>query len=99
MICLWDSNKFSIDGFFETRGWIKVDLQPLQEQHITYDNKFRKINNIYSKNKCLGRKLYTKYRKRCKNRIKYLMRYADEAPSSCKIFLDSIDYNPDKIIK
>jgi len=75
----WDSNKFSIDGFSETRGWIKVDLQPLHELHITYDNKFRKINKIYSKNKCLGRKLYTKYRKRCKNRIKnYLCHVANQ---------------------
>jgi putative transposase len=66
----WDSNKFSIDGYSETRGWIKVDIQPLHTLHITYDNKFRRINKIYARNKHLGIRLYRKYRKRCKNRIK-----------------------------
>jgi putative transposase len=34
----WDSNKFSIDGYSESRGWIKVDIQPLHTLHITYDS-------------------------------------------------------------
>ena len=75
----WDSNKFSIDGYSENRGWIKVDIQPLHTLHITYDNKFRRINKIYARNKHLGIRLYQKYRKRCRNRIKnYLCRVANQ---------------------
>jgi putative transposase len=32
----WDSNKYSIDGYSENRGWIKVDIQPLHTLHVTY---------------------------------------------------------------
>jgi putative transposase len=75
----WDSNKFSIDGYSEQRGWIKVDIQPLHTIHVTYDNKFRRINKIYAKNKHLGIRLYRKYRNRCKNRIKnYLDHVANQ---------------------
>jgi putative transposase len=75
----WDSNKFSIDGYSECRGWIRVDIKPLHTLHITHDNKFRKINRIYAKNKNLGKKLYAKYRMRCKNRVKnYLCHVANQ---------------------
>ena len=75
----WDSNKYSIDGYSENRGWIKVDIQPLHTLHVTYDNKFRRINRIYAKNKHVGIKLYQKYRKRCRNRVKnYLCHVANQ---------------------
>ena len=65
----WDSNKFSLDGFSPQRGWLKIDLNPLHTLHITYDNKLRRINRIYARNKRRGKVLYQKYRKRERHRV------------------------------
>jgi len=73
----WDSNKFSVDGFSPSHGWIKIDLKPLHTLHTTYDNKMRTINQVYSKNRRRGKQLYRKYGKRCRNRVKnYLQQIA-----------------------
>ncbi len=75
----WDSNVLSIDGYSESRGWVKVDAKPLHTIHITYDNKFRNINRVYARNKKAGKNLYAKYRARCKNRVKeYLCGLANQ---------------------
>ncbi len=66
----WDSNIFSIDGYSESRGWVKVDIKSLHTIHVTYDDKFRSINRVYARNKKAGKKLYAKYRARCRNRVK-----------------------------
>ncbi|WXG41209.1 MAG: transposase [Candidatus Freyarchaeum deiterrae] len=79
----WDSNKLSVDGFSPTHGWIKIDLKPLHTLHTTYDNKMRNINRVYSKNRGKGKKLYQKYGKRCRNRVKnYLHHVAKRITSS-----------------
>nr|MDO8080369.1 transposase [Candidatus Freyarchaeota archaeon] len=71
----WDSNKFSVDGFSPSHGWIKIDLKPLHTLHVTYDNKMRNINKVYSKNRRKGKQLYRKYGKRCRNRVKNYLRH------------------------
>jgi len=65
----WDSNKFSLDGFSPTQGWLKIDLKPLHTLHITYDNKRRHLNRIYARNKRQGQRLYRKYRARERHRV------------------------------
>ena len=65
----WDSNKFSLDGFSPQRGWIKVELKPVHTLHITYDNKRRRLNRIYARNKRRGQALYRKYRTRERHRV------------------------------
>jgi len=78
----WDSNKFSVDGFSPSHGWIKIDLKPLHTLHVTYDNKMRAINQVYSKNRRKGKQLYRKYGKRCRNRVKnYLQHIAKRIAS------------------
>ena len=65
----WDSNKFSLDGFSPTQGWLKIDLKPLHTLHITYDNKRRNLNRLYARNKRQGQRLYRKYRTRERHRV------------------------------
>ena len=65
----WDSNKFSLDGFSPNQGWLKVDLTPLHTLHIAYENKRRRINQIFARNKRKGKFLYQKYRKRERHRV------------------------------
>ncbi len=71
----WDSNLLSIDGYSRSRGWVKVDIKPLHTIHVTYDNKLRNINRVYARSKKAGKKLYAKYRARCRNRVKEFLRH------------------------
>jgi len=65
----WDSNKFSLDGFSPNQGWLKLDLHPLHTLHMTYENKRRRINQLYAHNKRKGKALYQKYRKKERHRV------------------------------
>jgi len=65
----WDSNKFSLDGFSPELGWLQIALKPLHTLHITYDNKRRRLNRIYARNKQRGKVLYRKYRTRERHRV------------------------------
>jgi putative transposase len=65
----WDSNKFSLDGFSPHQGWLKLDLRPLHTLHMTYENKRRRLNQLYARNKRKGQALYQKYRRRERHRV------------------------------
>jgi putative transposase len=50
----WDSNELSLDGFSPRKGFIRVDLKPLQSMKITYERKKRiaqskGLKDIYEK--------------------------------------------------
>ena len=63
----WDLNKFSMDGWSPETGWIVINLKELHTKHITYHNKWRRIQKIASTKKVVGRRLKEKYSKREKN--------------------------------
>jgi putative transposase len=50
----WDSNELSLDGFSPRKGFIRVDLKPLQSMKITYERKkrvaqSRGLKDVYEK--------------------------------------------------
>ena len=65
----WDSNVKSIDGFSPETGWIKISMKSVHEIHEIYHDKYKNINRVYSKNKCAGKKLYARYRRRERDRV------------------------------
>jgi len=40
-VVAWDSNELSLDGFSPRKGFIRIDLKPLQSMKITYERKKR----------------------------------------------------------
>ncbi len=69
----WDMNIFTMDGYGDEVGAVKISLKELYRIHITYHNKRRKVQRLLNKNPKQAKKLLKKISKRERNKVRDLI--------------------------